>query len=80
MPNLIKNITGKISDNIKNDIKLIKSANGQFGHDDWFKIGYFEVFLQNYKKVSETTDLNKNRDFGLSANKDKEFIEIEISY
>lgn len=80
MPVLIKNITGQVLDNIKTNVEAIKFTEASFGHKDWFKIGHLEVFLQNYKKVVEKTDLGKNRDIGLSINKNREFIEIEISY
>ncbi len=80
MPVLIKNVTGKISDNIKTNVEAIKFVEASFGYDDWFKVGHLEVFLQNYKKVVEITDLDKNRDIGLSINNGREFIEIEISY
>lgn len=80
MPVLVKNITGQVLDNIKTNVDAIKYVEASFGYEDWFKIGHLEVFLQNYKKVIETTDLNKNRDIGLGINKGREFIEIEISY
>lgn len=80
MPVLIKNITGQVLDNIKTNVEAINYVNASFGYDDWFKIGHLEVFLQNYKKVTETTDLNKNRDIGLTINNNREFIPIEISY
>ena len=80
MPVLIKSVTGKVVDNIKTNVEGIKFTKTSFGYEDWFKIGYLEVFLQNFKKVSETTDLNKNRDIGLTSNKDRKFNELEISY
>ena len=80
MPVLVKNITGQVLDNIKTNVDAFKFVEASFGYTDWFKIGHLEVFLQNYKKVIETTDLNKNRDIGLSINKNRKFIEIEISY
>lgn len=80
MPVLIKSVTGQVLDNIKTNVEAIKYVNASFGYDDWFKIGHLEVFLQNYKKVIETTDLNKNRDIGLTINNNREFIPIEISY
>lgn len=80
MPILIQNITGNIADNLKTNINNTKLVEAQFGYDDWFKIGYLEVFIQNYKKVIESENLNKNRDFGMSSNRNKTFKEIEISY
>lgn len=80
MPILIQNITGNISDNISDDVNVIKFVQADFGYKDWFKIGYLEVFLQNYKQVSEITDLNKTKDFGLIVNNGKTFTEINISY
>lgn len=80
MPILIKNITGEVLDNIKTNVEAIKYVEATFGYEDWFKVGHLEVFLQNYKKVVESTDLGKNRDIGLAINNGREFIEIEISY
>lgn len=80
MPILIQNITGKISDNIKTDVSTIKFIQSDFGYSDWFKIGSLEVFLQNFKKVISSENLYKSSDFGLNANRDKIYKEIEISY
>ena len=76
MPSLIKNIVGKVSDNINSGVETIKSVETSFGHEEWFKVGHLEVFIQNYKKVTEATNLNKNRDIGLSVNNNREFIEL----
>jgi len=80
MPVLVKSVTGKVLDNIKTNVDAIKYVEASFGYEDWFKIGHLEVFLQNYKKVVESTNLNKNIDIGLAINNNREFIEIEISY
>jgi hypothetical protein len=80
MPVLIKSVTGEVLDNIKTNIEVIKFTESSFGYDDWFRIGIIEVFLQNFKKVVEITDLNKSRELGLTINKNKKFIDLEISY
>ena len=80
MPVLIKNVTGQVLDNIKTNIEVIKFTESSFGYDDWFRIGIIEVFLQNFKKVTEITDLNKSRGFGLTINKNRKFVDLEISY
>ena len=80
MPILIQNITGSLADDIHDEIDAFNFVQADFGYDDWFKIGYLEVFLQNYKKVSETTDLNKTSSFGLLVNNNKTFTELNISY
>lgn len=80
MPVLIKNVTGQVLDNIKTNIEVIKFTESSFGYEDWFRIGFLEVFLQNFKKVTETTDLNKSREFGLTINKNRKFVDLEISY
>jgi len=80
MPILIQNINGKIADNIKENVSIVKSLQTEFGYSDWFKIGSIEVFLQNLKKVIASENLNKTRDFGLGVNANKTFKEIEISY
>jgi len=80
MPILIQNITASLSDDISNDVSAIKFIKANFGYKDWFKIGYLEVFLQNYKQVTQLTDLNKIKDLGLLVNYGKPFTEIKISY
>jgi hypothetical protein len=80
MPVLIKSVTGEVLDNIKTNIEIIKFTESSFGYDDWFRIGIIEVFLQNFKKVVEITDLNKNKELGLTINKNRKFIDLEISY
>jgi len=80
MPKLIQNITGSLVEDISDEIDAFNAIEAKFGYSDWFKIGNLEVFLQNYKKVSEVINLNKNRDFGLVRNNNKTFIDINISY
>lgn len=80
MPLLIKNVSGEILDNLTTNVDAITSLDGKFGYEDWFKIGYLEVFIQNYKKVVETEDLIKPNTYGLLVNNNKTFTEIEISY
>ena len=80
MPILIQNITGSLAEDISDEIDAFNYVQADFGYEDWFKIGYLEVFLQNYKRVVESTDLNKTTDFGLLINKNKEFINLNISY
>jgi len=80
MPILIQNVIASLSDNITDDVSTIKFVKSNFGYKDWFKIGTLEVFLQNYKQVTEVTNLNKTKDFGLLVNYGKTFTEINISY
>ena len=80
MPKLIQNITGNLIEDIEGNVGYYNFITTEFGYDDWFKIGTLEVFLQNFKYVTESTDLNKNRDIGLAYNKGKEFKELYISY
>lgn len=80
MPILIKSVTGQVLDNIKTDVEAIRFTEASFGYSDWFKVGFLEVFIQNFTKVIKTTDLNKNRDIGLTVNKDRDFKDLEISY
>jgi len=80
MPVLIKSVTGEVLDNIKTNVEAIRFTEASFGYSDWFRIGFLEVFIQDFRKVIKTTDLNKNRDIGLTVNKDRNFDEIEISY
>lgn len=80
MPILIKSVTANIEQDIQTNIKQFNSLGVVFGSGDWFRIGVIEVFLQNYKKVVSTEDMNKINNFGLNVNKDKKFKEIQISY
>ena len=80
MPVLIQNINASIVDNFKTDVGMVKLVDAQFGYEDWFRIGYLEVFIQNFKKVTKSEDLNKNRDFGMNSNRNNTFKTIEISY
>lgn len=80
MPLLIKNVNGKILDNLKDNINNVKVVKGTFGHEDWFKIGHLEVFLQNFKQVVSSEVLSTPNKYGLIVNNNKTFIELEISY
>lgn len=80
MPKLIQNITGSLIEDIQGSVTYYNYITTEFGYEDWFKIGALEVFLQNFRYVTESTDLNKNRDIGLAFNKTREFKELYISY
>jgi len=80
MPVLIQNVTGSLGDNLKGNTMMFESVSGQFGYSTWFKIGYLEVFIQNLKKVIESENLNKSRDFGMNTNTNKIFKEVKVSY
>ena len=80
MPVLIKSVTGEVLDNIKTNVEAIRYTEASFGYSDWFRIGFLEVFIQNFSKVVESTNLNKYRDIGLTVNKNRNFTDLEISY
>jgi len=77
---LIKNVKGVILDNIECDVINIKKIEGNFGYSDWFKVGNLEVFLQNFKNISNTEYINTPTNNGLTFNKSVDFTQIEISY
>ena len=84
MPELIDNIEGiviaKSSSALNDNIDLIESIESTFGYTDWFSIGDTEFYLLNFKKVVEVIDLKKTSSFGLNANRNKTFKDINISY
>jgi len=77
---LVKKLTGKVISDIKGSTNIGNIGETTFGHEDWFKVGYLEAFLQNFKKVTEKTDLNKTSGIGLSFNNQKEFTNKDITY
>ena len=77
---LVKKLIGKVISDIKGSVNIGNVGETTFGHEDWFKIGYLEVFLQNFKKETKKTDLNKSTGIGLSVNKGKEFTKKDVSY
>ena len=77
---LVKKLTGEVISDIKGSVSIGNLGKTIFGHEDWFKVGYLEVFLQNFKKVTEKTDLKKTSGIGLSFNNQKEFTKKDISY
>lgn len=79
MPKLIQNIIGDIVDNLKDTTHAIKFVESKFGYGDYFKLGCYEAFLQDLRKVIYTEDLNKTNDFGVAYNRDSEFKNINIS-
>jgi hypothetical protein len=80
MPLLIKNVKGKLLDDLEVKVNNLKEIDSKFGYSDWFKIGNIEVFLQNYSSVLKTEELDSTNNKGLVNNKNNNFIEIEISY
>lgn len=79
MPKLIQNIIGDIVDNLKDTTHAIKFVESKFGYGDYFKLGCYEAFLQDLRKVIDSEDLNKTNDFGVAYNRDSEFKVIEVS-
>lgn len=80
MPRLIKNISGEIIEENISIVKGIKSIEGQVGLEDYAKVYNFTGYLQNFTKVSELSEMLKLKYFGVMANLNKEWIEIEVSY
>lgn len=78
MPNLFKNITGEILDNFTSNVKLTKALNGEFGQEDYVELGGLIAYLQDFRKIPNTTDLVVPPTFGLKTK--TEYVTIEISY
>ena len=80
MPLLIRNISANILDNHATRIPYVDGVTGQFGYGDWFMLGNIEVFIQDFRRVSELEQLAVNNKYGLIINNGVDFIEFEISY
>ena len=51
---LVKKLTGKVISDIKGNVNIGNVGETAFGHEDWFKIGYLEVFLQKHQILKAT--------------------------
>ena len=80
MINAIKSVKGVIVDDLRSSISSDNLVSAEFGYGDWFELGKLTVFNQDLSKVISVNNLNKNKDLGFNVNRNKEFIEIEISY
>lgn len=79
MPILLRNIEAKILDNFITEVNML-TISGEVGMEDYIKLGTLEAFLQNYSKINVVEPYETPVEFGLRRNKNKEFIELEISY
>ena len=80
MPKLIKNITATYYETLCDDVSLVKTLTTELGQGDYQKVGDFIAYLQDYTNTDSTEELPTPVNFGLGVNKNKTFIEIEISY
>jgi len=78
MPKLIQNISGSLVQNLKDTVHTIKFIESKFGYGDYFELGYYEAFIQDFTKINGSEDLNKNTDFGLSININSEFKPLNV--
>jgi|AntAceMinimDraft_18_1070375.scaffolds.fasta_scaffold69154_2 hypothetical protein len=80
MPRLIKNI---IAEFIEENISIVDGFNyieSQIGLEDYVSVYNFIGYLQDFSRVIELTELPEIKYYGIIPNRNKTFIEIEISY
>jgi hypothetical protein len=79
MPVLLRKIEANVLDNFTTTVTMLRIS-GELGMGDHIKIGNGEFFLQNLSQVNESEEYPTLVEYGLKINKNKEFIELEISY
>ena len=79
MPVLLRKIEASILDNFTSEVNMM-TISGEVGMEDYIKLGALEAFLQNFSNIQEVYKYETPIEFGLKRNKNKEFIELEISY
>jgi len=79
MPLLLRKIEANVLDNFTTTVTMLR-VSGELGMGDYIKIGNSEFFLQNLTRVNEFEEYPTLVEYGLKINKNKEFIELEISY
>jgi hypothetical protein len=80
MPKLIKNISASYQEPYNDDVSLSSNITVEYDDGDYQKVAGWTGFLQDYSQVDESEIFNKPANFGLAVNKNKTFIELEISY
>jgi hypothetical protein len=80
MPRLIKNIVGEVIEENVSSIDAFKNIEGQVGLEDYAAVYNFTGYLQNFSKLDSLVELETLSYYGLLTNRNKTFIEIEISY
>ena len=80
MPKLIKNITVDFQETLSDSISLSNDITTEYSDGDYQKVGNFTGFFQDYTQVEESENLSTPASFGLAVNKNKTFIELNISY
>jgi len=78
MPLLIRNINGKVLDDLTTRITHLANVTGSFGYGTWFMVGNVEAFNQDFRKVLSTEVLKTNAKQGLIINNNIEFKEFNI--
>jgi hypothetical protein len=80
MPRLIKYISAEVIQENISEIDSFGSINTQVGLEDYVSVYNFTGFLQNFNQSIELTELPELKYYGIIANTNKSFTEIEISY
>ena len=80
MPRLIKNIEGFYQKTLSDDVSLSNNIQAEYSGGDYQQISGLVGFFQDYSQVEESELLPTPINFGLRVNKNKTFIELNISY
>jgi len=80
MPRLIKKINAEVITENISVIDGFNRINTQVGLEDYAAVYNFTGYLQNFSKVDSLTNFNDIVYYGLAVNRNKDFIEIDISY
>lgn len=80
MVNLIKNISGTLTETITSDTKLTKSVSGSIQQEDYIGLDGLICFLQNFTRIERTVSLINPTIYGLKNKNNIQQTTLEIDY
>lgn len=80
MPQLIKKIESDLTNDIGNDVILVKSVIGELQEEDYINMGGFVAYLQNFSKTEHTSELTQPYPYGLKNKYNLQLKTLNIDY
>jgi hypothetical protein len=78
--NLIKNISGALTETITSEVVLTKSVSGLLQQEDYINLDGLNCYLQNFKRIETTMLLRNPLIYGLKNKNNILVTTLEIDY
>lgn len=80
MIQLIKNISGNLTETITTNVILSKSVSGSLQQEDYIDLDGLNCYLQNFTRIQKTLSLRNPLIFGLKNKNNLPITTLEIDY